>query len=335
MDGHDRDDRSGESQKKPKYFRARQHRPQEDSGAKKRARAIERLFRRNTELPANVRLDLERELASQKQLAEDKSYKKKRSAMISRYHMVRFFGKYHPFITSLQESDLGMPTNSSQSERKKASRLVNQLKKKLEQESDTDKADQIRRDLHIAEVDEAYTLYFPHLETYVGLYSNSAKSNADNDDDESKTPAAKAALAAERPPMWTVIEEAMEEGTEALEKLRDRRSPDGLEAKPSLKAKPSSKAKSDDSRPPVRPPARISQPASTAPVTKYQKQQQQSDRRSDNRSVPVENKNGKQPELNRRERRRLMRETAANAGKAAEEEDGDEDEEGGGFFEGL
>lgn len=60
--------------------------------AKKRIRNIERLFQRSTDLPANVRNDLERELAAHKATISDKSFQKRRSAMISKYHMVRFFG---------------------------------------------------------------------------------------------------------------------------------------------------------------------------------------------------------------------------------------------------
>lgn len=70
------------------------HRAKEGSieYAKKRSRAIERLFAKKDDLPAQVRNDLERELATHKATVEDKSFQKRRSAMISKYHMVRFFG---------------------------------------------------------------------------------------------------------------------------------------------------------------------------------------------------------------------------------------------------
>lgn len=60
--------------------------------AKKRIRNIERLLERNKDLPANVQNDLQRELATLKATVSDKSFHRKRSAMISKYHMVRFFG---------------------------------------------------------------------------------------------------------------------------------------------------------------------------------------------------------------------------------------------------
>ncbi|KAL6832616.1 hypothetical protein V8C40DRAFT_262491 [Trichoderma camerunense] len=283
------------SEKRHKSYIGRKRQAQEDSGAKKRIRAIERSLRRNQDMPANVRIDLERELASQKQIMEDKAYKKKRSTMISKYHMVRFF------------------------ERKKASRLVKQLKRQLEQESDADKAEKLRHDLHIAEVDEAYTLYFPHLETYVGLYSSTAKKTSDEEEtEESKLAAAKAALEAERPPMWAVIEKALAEGPPALEQLRDRRSPDDT-------------GKIDDTQPPIRPKPTA---PSSAPerrhngASQHPRGQQQRPGKGPDASSKHDNKDISQA-LNRRERRRLMRE--------AQEATNDEDDENGdgGFFEGF
>lgn len=73
--------------------------------SRKRARNIDRLLKKNQDLPANVRNDLERELAALKTTASDKVFQKKRSAMISRYHMVRFFGMIlasnHSFLETL------------------------------------------------------------------------------------------------------------------------------------------------------------------------------------------------------------------------------------------
>lgn len=63
--------------------------------ARKRTRNIERLMRRSTDMPANVRNEMERELAAHRQTIGDKAFQKKRSAMISRYHKVRFFGTIH------------------------------------------------------------------------------------------------------------------------------------------------------------------------------------------------------------------------------------------------
>lgn len=160
---------------------------------KKRVRTIERLFNKGSDVPGNTKVELERELAAHKATITELTYRKKRSEMIKKYHMVRFF------------------------ERQKAERLVKQLTKQLK----TAESDEIKAQLHVAEVDVAYTRYFPLLEAYVSLYPKKGSAA-----DESTTPTAKAALDAERPPMWKEIEEALARGPRALEKMRDR-NPDG------------------------------------------------------------------------------------------------------------
>ncbi|KAL5626389.1 rRNA-processing protein efg1 [Fusarium odoratissimum] len=183
------------------------HRPNEGTStwAKKRTRTIERLLNRNQELPANVRNDLERELGALKATVSDKSFQKLRSAMISKYHMVRFF------------------------ERKKASRLAKQLRKKIEEteSTETDEIEALKRDLHVAEVDEAYTQHFPHAEPYISLYTSAKPEKEEEDKDDDKldyTPLKhRGLLHTERPPIWSDIEQAMKGGPHALRNLRERR----------------------------------------------------------------------------------------------------------------
>ncbi|KAF9761993.1 hypothetical protein IL306_003610 [Fusarium sp. DS 682] len=183
------------------------HRPNEGTStwAKKRTRTIERLLNRNQDLPANVRNDLERELGALKATVSDKSFQKLRSAMISKYHMVRFF------------------------ERKKASRLAKQLRKKIEETESTETAEieALKRDLHVAEVDETYTQHFPHAEPYISLYTSakSEKEEEDKDDDRlDYTPLKhRGLLHTERPPIWSEIEQAMKDGSHALRNIRERR----------------------------------------------------------------------------------------------------------------
>ncbi|KAK3196915.1 rRNA-processing protein efg1 [Lecanicillium sp. MT-2017a] len=250
--------------------------------ARKRIRNIERLFQRNADLPANVRNDLERELAAHKAIISDKSFQKRRSAMISKYHMVRFF------------------------ERKKASRLVKQLKRKVEQEEDQDARAELKRDLHVAEVDEAYTLYHPHAEPYISLYGNASKGD-DEDDIADKTPKARAALASQRPEMWSVVEKTMEHGKEALQQLRERRSPEGNGQEADRKSRPRQPQRERAARP--------------VP-------QQKPPQESGGRTAAGKTQNGAPPQLNRRERRKRMREAMA---ESAQNEDDSGD--GGGFFE--
>ncbi|KAK4185342.1 hypothetical protein QBC35DRAFT_524966 [Podospora australis] len=191
---------------------------------KKRARAIERLLAHATSnLPANKQKDLERELAAHKQRIGEAQLKKRRSYMIGKYHMVRFF------------------------ERKKAMRLAKQIEKKLAQATDSDEIAQLKVDLHKAQVDIDYAIYYPFLEPYISLYANPAdkkekqtnkqqdgnkkiKREEDSEGAEEETnDKAALYLHKERPPMWFLIEETREQGKRALEKLQNRISPDGTD----------------------------------------------------------------------------------------------------------
>ncbi|KAH0596298.1 hypothetical protein MHUMG1_06159 [Metarhizium humberi] len=266
---------NGFNPKRQKQYGTSKHKAKEGSleYSRKRARNIERLLHRKKDLPANVQNDLQRELESHKSTVSDKSFLKKRSAMIAKYHMVRFFG--------------------------------------------TEDADDLKRQLHIAEVDEAYTIYHPHLDPYISLYGNSKSEGNDKgedaaeDDSETKQTraAAKAALNAKRPPMWSVVEKTMEEGPEALKQLRERRSADD-----SAHSAPATKKHSP-----------ITRTSSNKPDSRQRHEQahdQQS--RAGAKDKASKQQKGEQPQLNRRERRRLMRETIA----AEPDEDDD-----GGFFE--
>ena len=201
------------------------------------------------------------------------------------------------------------------SERKKAARLVKQLQRQIEKNPGAEDMDDLKRQLHIAEVDEAYTIHHPHVEPYISLYGN-AKS-ADDDDDAGKTPAARIALKAERPPMWSVVEKTMGQGPDALKRLRERRSAD--ESKPKLR-RPQPKlstAKSSDGF--------KQQDKSEARAPQNGKVDGKLDGKLDGKTGVANMKKGEQPALNRRERRRLMREAAPAAN--------DSDDEDGGFFE--
>ncbi|KAI9903390.1 hypothetical protein N3K66_002742 [Trichothecium roseum] len=276
-------DRSGRPTfKKQKFGTKAKHRAKEGSieYSKKRIRNIERLFQRNADLPSDVRNDLERELATHKATVSDKGFQKRRSALISKYHMVRFF------------------------ERKKAMRLVKQLKRKIEGAQDPAETEQLQQHLHIAQVDEAYTVHHPHAEPYISLYGGSKSTDKDDEDDddaESKTPKAKAMLEDERPPMWKTVEQAMEQGPEALRALRERRTADEGSAVTTQRAK---KPKTSVVAQPA--PAEKKQAVSTPKPT----------------PAPKQAKDGKQV-MNRRERRKLMREA----------QDEEKEDDGEGFFD--
>ncbi|OAQ96660.1 hypothetical protein LLEC1_01448 [Akanthomyces lecanii] len=262
--------------------------------ARKRTRSIQRMMSRNADIPANKRNEMERELAAHENTIADKSFQRRRSAMISKYHMVRFF------------------------ERKKASRLVKQLKRKLEAATDDEERSKLQTDLHIAEVDEAYTMHHPHAETYVSLYGNAKKDGdeEDDNDDEQKTPAAKAALAAERPPMWKVVEATMEEGPDALKQLRERRSATGKDDASASHLRPRN----------TKPPRQRERMASVIAKQNHSKKADKpaGDSKVASTAAGEQQSGAKTSGLNRRERRRIMRETMAST---------DKDDEEGGFFE--
>ncbi|TLD13648.1 uncharacterized protein PgNI_04643 [Pyricularia grisea] len=186
----------GPAQKK--YKQARKSQVDADgslAAVKKRARNIERTLSRQgaSEMPPNVRAELEREMSALKYRIESLQEKKHRSQMIGKYHMVRFF------------------------ERKKAQKLVKYVRKKLDQAEDPEQITELKKDLHTAQVDVNYAIYFPFLERYVSLYPNADKS-------EDQSDAKLALLRSERHPIWTEIEQAMESGPTALQQLQNRKS---------------------------------------------------------------------------------------------------------------
>ncbi|WYZ40541.1 hypothetical protein EsH8_IV_000882 [Colletotrichum jinshuiense] len=176
---------------------------------KTRARTIRRLLQSGKQLPATKRNDLEQELEALEGRVEENSFRKKRSNMIQKYHMVRFF------------------------ERKKAERLLKQLRKKAEQTEDPEERKRFEAEAHVAEVDVAYARFFPLMERYESLYASKdkdAKEGEQEDQQEAeakpfKQPKALQALHAERPKMWATVEKILPEGEAALYRLRDRKSP--------------------------------------------------------------------------------------------------------------
>lgn len=159
-------------------------------------------------------------------------------------------------------------------------RLVKQTKKKLDQESDPKVIKQLKHELHVAEVDEAYAQHYPHAEAYISLYPKASSSK----DEES--PATEATHEAERPPIWTVIEQAMAKGSGALKEIRERRVPSESTSEPK-------KLQYEQQKPSGRSAASKSEtPGSKEKVKKH---------------------SGQQP-MNRRERRKLMREMAPAEG---------------------
>jgi hypothetical protein len=291
--------------------------------SKKRARTIERLLARSQEMPANVRNDLERELDGLKTTIADKSFQRLRSAMISKYHMVRFFGK------SLLAWPLLQLLTWPCSERRKAMRRIKTLRRKIQESTDPAETKALEAELHVAHVDETYTQYYPHAEAYVSLYENSKAGSAAGKEADDEGDNAAASTKA-KPPMWSVIEKTMEEGPTALRNLRERRPADKPEGHASGAATSTSSASKPNKKKQNSGQDKIHDQKLTdqRPVAAKSEAPQKAPTHGRPAATPAATqKDGKQP-LNRRERRKLMHE--ALAAKKEEEED---QADGGGFFD--
>ncbi|KAI0481604.1 hypothetical protein F4859DRAFT_426355 [Xylaria cf. heliscus] len=198
---------ASESREHPSSYQSSKHKkkkgpskekPTSTNWLKKRARTIERRLNREDSLPANVKHELEKELVHHKQKLDDLADGRKRSAMIKKYHMVRFF------------------------ERKKADRLAKQLRTQLETTTDEGERKKLQAELHIAEVDSLYAKYFPHRERYVSLYPVSSLSQKGAKAEDAS--AAARSLHTERPLLWDTIEKASQKGIRALVQIQERKS---------------------------------------------------------------------------------------------------------------
>jgi hypothetical protein len=159
-------------------------------------------------LPADIRVAKEREIAALKHELAETEKEKNRSAMIKKYHMVRFF------------------------DRRKAERRLKKLEKQLGEvdvdgeqhhNEDVEKRDAKRRksdELVLrAKVDLNYAVYAPLIWKYCALFpkrkdgEEDALDEAEDDGEEQ--------LNRGDPVMWERVKKAMEEGKQALEALRD------------------------------------------------------------------------------------------------------------------
>ncbi|KAF4538106.1 rRNA-processing protein EFG1 [Lasiodiplodia theobromae] len=156
---------------------------------KARIRDLRRQLSRNgDDMPANVRVDKERELqACEHELSVAEAERIKQD-MIPRYHKVRFF------------------------ERQKATRFLKKAVKRLNENSDPEKHAELEREKHICEVDLNYTLYYPLIRAYVSLYATSK--NKDDTDGASAT----TRIGGDKE-MWELVEKKMQDN--ALEALRN------------------------------------------------------------------------------------------------------------------
>ena len=157
-------------------------------------------------MPADVRLNHERELASCRWELEEAEGNKRKKDLIGKYHMVRFFDK------------------------QKATRKLKQAKRALKlveeggAEKDARKAAQV--EVHKCEVDINYAQFYPLDTAYSALYpTKGQKSKKETEDEEegsgSQGEGDKEARQGDDA-MWKVVEKLMEMGSKGkLDKLRN------------------------------------------------------------------------------------------------------------------
>lgn len=173
---------------------------------KARIRDLRRqLSRAGDDMPANVRVDKERELqACEHELAVAEGERVKQD-MIPRYHKVRFFGMSCLLLHRVQDA-------YTSPERQKATRFLKKAVKRLNDNSDPEKHAELEQDKHVCEVDLNYTLYYPLIRPYVSLYATS-KSKNEHDGSTGTT-----RIGGDKE-MWEIVEKKMKDG--ALEALRN------------------------------------------------------------------------------------------------------------------
>lgn len=208
---------TAEDEKPSTQFRKNNAKPQQQpkknpiNPLKSRIRSLNRQLAHSAQdasdkTPAGIQVARERELAALKIELEDAELEARRKKMIGKWHMVRFF------------------------ERRRAERKLGRLKKEMKGSGEAADA-KAGRDVHDAEVDLMYTLYFPLDLPYVSLWPKGKKEGkksgvdageeAEDGDvdgqsrDEGKMPDEKKG----DPEMWKLVEKSMEEGK--LDALRN------------------------------------------------------------------------------------------------------------------
>ncbi|KAL8787929.1 MAG: hypothetical protein Q9213_001956 [Squamulea squamosa] len=160
---------------------------------KSNIRSVSRVLEHAQNLPLDVRIEKERALTGYKQDLEKARHEKERQRMIKKYHMVRFF------------------------ERQKATRFLKQLRARLPSvQRNSPEHETLEFEIHNAEVDLNYTLYYPLMEKYISIFPRKMIEAWDKEDASAKDIAE---ARQSKPAMWAVVESCMENGT--LQALRD------------------------------------------------------------------------------------------------------------------
>ncbi|KAL9070573.1 MAG: hypothetical protein Q9157_005760 [Trypethelium eluteriae] len=204
---------------------------------KERIRDIRRALSHKQNMPADRRLELERELSTKQFDLEIAQSDRHKQEMVGRYHMVRFFGtEALHFLHQYPQILTCSP------EKQKASRSLKRAGKLVDAATAPSDIAIARQEYHVAEIDLNYATYFPLDLPYVSLYpkkkDNDGKVVQDNE-------LMKQGVRGDQE-MWHMVEECTANNT--LENLRsgiltkDRSFPTTT-----LKKMPSNKGSNDNS----------------------------------------------------------------------------------------
>jgi rRNA-processing protein Efg1 len=224
----------------------------ETTGLSDRIHSLRRLLEKATDMPADVRLEKERELQGYLTDQQRIKAKRERKAVTSRYHFVRFLERKKAEKRLKQvERDLNdiMICNGGSASSQAANTVPIEANQgddqiALDEASDLQSLSSTKRQafqlqygnckrkLHLAKVDLNYTLYAPLDQKYIALYPGTAKPRRDQDEDDAAeaeqdriqaTKDDEAGLlrtaSSQKPPLWYEVEKAMENNT--LDALRD------------------------------------------------------------------------------------------------------------------
>ncbi|KAK2739863.1 18S rRNA maturation protein [Myotisia sp. PD_48] len=212
---------------------------------KSKIRATKRVLEHSKTLPAGVRVEKERALKGYQRDLEKVEEKKVRSAMIKKYHFVRFLERksatqaLKKLLRAKSRLDPADDSNIDNTQSNPQSGSISSSER-AKQLSELDER------IHVAKVDINYAIYSPLTEKYISLYPNDQDkkrgkmsnknshhgSEQDEDGvkseqridletspDQSVPQQIIRTRAGEKPPMWYVVQKCMEENT--LELLRD------------------------------------------------------------------------------------------------------------------
>ncbi|KAI9703006.1 MAG: 18S rRNA maturation protein [Bogoriella megaspora] len=176
---------------------------------KDRIRDIKRVLGHSENLPANQKVDLERELASLEYDVQTAQSERRKQEIIGRYHMVRFFGMHSNLVMR------GGHRLIDAIDRQKATRRLKKAHKEANAATNPEDKTAAQKRVRIAEVDLNYAIYYPLGLPYVSLFPTKKGQNGKIKGDEELT---EQGVSGDQE-MWHLVEGCMTNNT--LEDLRN------------------------------------------------------------------------------------------------------------------